>query len=182
MAKETKPRSLCSDIRAEIEISLPISTGRLFSCFLPIWGNAAPVYTWRNIRHFWFMSMVRIRNDYCLAFCWMDLFSLQKTLSYFGCKSIRLCFSGHVFKWIKPSLPSYSVSGLCNQPSLAFPGPPAAPAAHKHYKWESTNILYLVLNYLSTEKVKHWQTEFCETFLHLQTTNSLVFLPAVFGL
>lgn len=119
--------------------------------------------------------MVRIRNGYCLAFCWMALFSLRKTLSCFGCKSIRLCFSGHVFKWIKPSLPSYSVSGLCNQASLASPGPPAAPAAHKHYKWESTNILYLVLNYLSTEKVKHWQTEFCETFLHLQTTNSPFF-------
>lgn len=144
VAKGTKPRSLCSGIKAKIEISLPIDTERLFRCFLSTWGNTAPVHTWENIRHFWFTSMVGRSNDYSLALHWMVLFSLQKTPTHFGCRSVRLHFPGHVSNGL--SLFSHSICGLCNQPSLTFPGPPTALATYKHYKWESTNIWFLVLN------------------------------------
>lgn len=149
VAKGTKPRSLCSDIRAKIEISLPIDTERLFRCFLSSWGNTVPVHTWGNFRHFWFTSMVGRSNDFSLALHWMVLFSLQKTLTHFTCRSVRLHFPGHASSGL--SLFSYSISGLCisglcNQPSLTFPGPPTSLATYKHYKWESTIIWFLVLN------------------------------------
>lgn len=67
VAKGTQPRSLCSDIRAKIEMPLLIDTERLFRCFLSTWGNTAPVHTRGNIRHFWFPSMVGRNNHYSLA-------------------------------------------------------------------------------------------------------------------
>lgn len=146
VAKGTKSRSLCSAIRAKIEISLPIDTER---CFWSTWANTAPVHTRGNIRHFWFTPMVGRSSDYSLALHWMVLFSLQKTLTHFSCRSVRLDFPGHISSGL--SLFSYGISGLCisglcNQPSLTFPGPPVALATYKHYKWESTNIWCLVLN------------------------------------
>lgn len=62
----------------------------------------------------------------------MILFSLQRTQHILVVGVLDYIFLATFQNGL--SLFSHSISGLCNQPSLTFPGPPAALATYKDYK------------------------------------------------